>query len=300
MASSDKRVTVPGPTRRAAAAGLLLGLAAAGSARAAPAFEARIAAIEARRGGRLGVAVIDTGSGRSAGRRAHERFPMCSTFKLLAVAAVLARVDAGHERLDRWVRFGKADLLENAPVTSAHAAAAGMPLGELCAAAIDYSDNTAANLILASLGGPAGYTRFVRSLGDRFTRLDRTEPTLNTSIPGDPRDTTTPAAMTGSLRAVLVGDALSAGSRERLIGWLKGNQTGGHRLRAGLPRTWTVGDKTGTGAHGSTNDIGILWPPGRAPLLVAAYFTGSDAPIAEREAALAEVGRAIAAWADEG
>jgi beta-lactamase class A len=290
----------PGPTRRAAAAGLVLGLAGVGSARAEQSFEARCAAIEASHGGRLGVAVIDTASGRTAGRRAHERFPMCSTFKLLAVAAVLARVDRGQERLDRWVRFGKADLLANTPVTGAHVAAGGMTLGDLCAAAIEYSDNTAANLILASLGGPAGYTRFARSLGDNYTRLDRIELELNTSIPGDPRDTTTPSAMAHSLRAVLVGDTLSPGSRRRLIGWLKASRTGEHRLRAGLPDGWTVGDKTGTGAHGSTNDIGILWPPGRAPILAAAYFTGSDAPLARRETALADVGRALADWAHAG
>ncbi len=299
MASRGKLLIGARATRRGAIAGMAA-LAAAGPLAAADPFGARIAAIEAAHGGRLGVAVMDTGSGRMAGRRAHERFPMCSTFKLLAVAAVLQRVDQGREKLDRWIPFGEKDFPDPgfyAPVTRAHVKEGGMALSDLCAAAIEHSDNAAANLILAGLGGPWGYTRFVRSLGDPLTRLDRNEPTLNTAIAGDVRDTTTPAAMVRDLRAVLLGHALSAASRERLTGWLKACATGAKRLRAGLPSDWTVGDKTGTGDHGSTNDIAILWPPGHAPILAAAYYTGSKAPTPDREAVLAEAGRAIAAWA---
>ena len=156
------------------------------------------------------------------------------------------------------------------------------------------SDNTAGNLLLASMGGPAGLTAFLRSLGDAVTRLDRIEPGLNEAIPGDPRDTTTPAAMLANLQALALGSALSAGSREQLVGWLLGNRTGDTRLRAGLPDGWRSGDKTGSGERGTTNDVGILWPPGRAPVLVAAYLTGTPAAAEQRNATIAAVGQAVA------
>jgi beta-lactamase class A len=247
--------------------------------------------LERKSGGRLGVAVIDTGSGTTLLHRADERFPMCSTFKVLAAAAVLARVDRKSEQLDRHIPFSKADLLEYAPVTTARVNEGRMTVAELCDAAITVSDNTAANLLLRTLGGPAGLTAYVRSLHDTVTRLDRDEPTLNTAIPGDPRDTTTPAAMAGNLRTLLLGTALSAASRDRLIGWLVANKTGDARLRAGLPKGWRVGDKTGTGGRGTTNDIAIVWPSGRAPILVAVYLTATSAPASAREATLADVAR---------
>ncbi len=174
-----------------------------------------LAALEAKAGGRLGVAALDSSTGKRIDYRAGERFPMCSTFKLLAVAAILHRVDTHDERLDRWVQYGKADLLEYAPITKANVDKGGMLLGQLCAAAIEYSDNTAANLILVALGGPQGVTDYARSLGDRVTRLDRNEPTLNTAIPGDPRDTTTPAAMMSDLNALVQGTALSGRPRAK-------------------------------------------------------------------------------------
>ena len=185
-------------------------------ARAAPSTEERVALankrlaeIEAREGGRLGVFVRDTGAGATIEHRADERFPMCSTFKLLAAAAVLKRVDEGAERLDRTIAYGPSDLLEYAPITKAHVAEGGMTVADLCAAAIDWSDNTAANLVLQTIGGPAGFTTFARSLGDEVTRLDRNEPSLNESLPGDPRDTTSPRAMAASMQKVLLGDVLS-------------------------------------------------------------------------------------------
>jgi beta-lactamase class A len=255
----------------------------------------RIAALETRAGGRLGVFVLDTGSGLSIGHRSDERFPMCSTFKLLTAAAVLARVDAGGEQLDRKIPYGPADLVDGAPVTKAHVGDGAMSIGDLCAAAIDWSDNTAANLLLTVLGGPAAFTRYVRSLGDELTRLDRNEPTLNTAIAGDERDTTTPSAMVRDMQAVLIGDKLSDASRRQLETWLIGDKVGDKRIRAGLPPSWRVGDKTGTGDHGSTNDIGILWPPNAKPLLVCAYLTGSTASLDQRNATIAAVGRAISA-----
>jgi beta-lactamase class A len=255
---------------------------------------------ELRLGGRIGVVALEPRSGRRRGYRDDELFPMCSTFKLLAAAAVLARVDRGQERLDRFVRYGQKDLLSYAPTTRAHVKDGGMSVGGLCEAAIQLSDNTAANLILASIGGPAGFTRFCRGLGDPVTRLDRTEPELNSSIPGDPRDTTSPAAMTRSLSAVLIGSVLQPASRSLLNAWIKGTRTGQARLKAGLPPGWTLGHKTGTGDRGSTNDIGILFPPSGPPILAAVYFTGSKARPEAIEAAIANVGSAIAAWATRG
>ncbi|WP_458072127.1 class A beta-lactamase [Rhodanobacter sp. BL-MT-08] len=254
----------------------------------------RLAAIERQHGGRLGVGIIDTGNGRRAMHRGDQRFLMCSTFKLLAVAAVLARVDKGAERLDRRVVFGQDVLLSYAPITRQHVGAPGMSIAELCAAAITVSDNTAANLLLASLGGPGAVTRYARSLGDTVTRLDRIEPDLNIASPGDIRDTTTPNAMLATLQKLLLGNALGAASRAQLIVWLRGCTTGAEKLRAGLPAGWTVGDKTGSGAQNETNDIGILFPPQRSPLLVTAYYAGSSADDATRNAVLAGVGRIAA------
>lgn len=257
------------------------------------AADSPFAALEAKSGGRLGVAALDTATGHRLAYRAEERFPMCSTFKLLAVSAVLHNVDAGNERLDRWIQIGKHDLLDYAPVAKANIGKGGMMVGALCAAAIEYSDNTAANLLLASLGGPGGVTTYARSLGDSVTRLDRNEPTLNTSIPDDPRDTTTPAAMMADLNVLTQGTALSSSSRALLNGWLDNCQTAAMRIPAGLPTGWTSGNKTGSGDHGSTNDIAIVNPPGLAPIFVAAYYTGSTADSAAREAVLAQVGKIV-------
>lgn len=257
----------------------------------------RLAALERRHGGRLGVAVLDMEGGQRIGHRADERFPMCSTFKFLAAALVLARVDRGEEQLDRRVVYAKDDLVAYSPVTERHAGAEGMAMAELCHAAVTVSDNTAGNLLLASFGGPAGLTAFARSLGDEVTRLDRIETELNEAIPGDPRDTTTPAAMLGDMRALLMGDALSPASRMQLADWLIATTTGGQRIRAGIPTDWRVGDKTGTSNNGVTNDIAIAWPPGRAPLLITAYFAESSIPQGERNAVLAEVGRIAAGLA---
>ena len=257
-----------------------------------------LARLETRYGGRLGVAAIDTSSGARMAHRAHERFPMCSTFKVVLVGAVLARVDERRERLDRPVSYSRSDLLSYAPVTRAHLghrAHGSMSVAALCAAAIEYSDNTAANVLLRACGGPARVTAFARSIGDTVTRLDRTEPSLNTALPGDVRDTTTPAAMAATLRRLALGDVLSAASRHRLNAWLAACQTGGERLRAGLPRHWRAGDKTGTGDRATANDIALFFPPRRSPIVVTAYYTGSRAPEGARDALLAEVGRIVVA-----
>jgi len=254
----------------------------------------RIAALEVRSAGRLGVFAQDTANGATIAYRDAERFAMCSTFKMLLTGAVLARIDRGVERLDRRISYTMNDLLPYAPVTAQHVGVGSMTVEALCAAAIEVSDNTAANLLLRSVGGPAAVTRFARSIGDMRTRLDRTEPDLNTAIPGDPRDTTTPRAMAGTLRSLTVGTVLSASSRSRLRDWLHATRTGDNRLRAGLPRSWFSGDKTGTGDHGATNDIAVSWPPRRAPIVIAAYFTDSPRSLDARSAVLAQVGHIVA------
>ncbi|HXQ11709.1 MAG TPA: class A beta-lactamase [Caulobacteraceae bacterium] len=253
----------------------------------------RLGAIEARTGGRLGVAALDMPSGRRLAHRAGERFPMCSTFKVLAVSALLAKVDRGGEHLDRFVAYGPADLLPYAPIARAHVGEGGMRLSALCAAAIEHSDNTAANLILARIGGPAGWTGFARAIGDPISRLDRTEPALNSAEPGDDRDTTAPQAMLADLRAVAAGGVLSPDSRARLVGWMVDCQTGQSRLRAGLPHGWRVGDKTGTGDGGTANDMAIAFAPG-GPILITSYLSGAvRASDDERDAAHAEVARIV-------
>ena len=228
--------------------------------------------------------------------RADERFAMCSTFKFLAAAFVLARVERGEEHRERRVRFTKEDLVPYSPVTEAHTDETGMTLDALCEAAITRSDNTAGNLLLASFGGPQGLTAYARSLGDSVTRLDRTETQLNEATPGDVRDTTTPAAMGENMRRLLIGNALSAASRERLSAWLIANRTGDRRLRAGLPAGWRVGDKTGSNGRSATNDIAIVWPPQGGPFLVTAYYDAPSLSEEQRNAVLADVGRVVASW----
>jgi beta-lactamase class A len=219
---------------------------------------------------------------------------MCSTFKFLAAAAVLKRVDEKKEKLERFVPYDAKDILEYAPVTREHLKAGGMTLGALCEAAIEQSDNTAGNLLLNAIGGPAGLTNFVRTLGDPVTRLDRIEPELNSAIPGDERDTTTPAAICSDMQRLLLSETLSEASRHRLEDWLHRNETGAPMIRAGVPKNWIVGDKTGRGANGATNDIAIIRPPGRAPILLAIYTVGSTATANDREGAIAEVAKIVA------
>ena len=244
-------------------------------------------------GGRLGVTLLDTGTGHRVGHRMDERFPMCSTFKVLASGAVLQGVDAGKENLSRRIYFSETDLVTHSPETQKHVGPHGMTVAELCKAAITLSDNTAGNLLLASIGGPQGLTAFVRGLGDDMTRLDRAETALNEALPDDPRDTTTPNAMASDLRALVLDGMLSAESRAQLADWLAANTTGGKRLRAGLPAAWRVGDKTGSGERGTANDVAVIWPPDRAPFILTAYLTGATAPADRQNAVIAAVGRAV-------
>ena len=274
-------------------------LAAGASAFAAPALAAPspFAAIEARAKGRLGVFALDTGSGRTLAYKADVLFPMCSTFKLLLAAFVLSKIDAGREHLDRRVAYTAADLLDYAPTTRAHLAEGSLSVGDLCAAAVQLSDNTAANLLLRETGGPAALTTWLRQIGDPVTRLDNNEPKLNVWAAGELHDTTTPAAVVATWRRLMLGKVLTPASRARLIDWAKGTTTGLTKLRVGVPKDWVEGDKTGSWNDdkiGTSNDVAILWPPGRAPILVAAFLTLAAVPGPERDAAIADVGRIVA------
>ncbi len=269
--------------------------AAAATVMPASAAEAAFVALEAKLGARIGVMALDTGSGRRLSNRAHERFAMCSSFKWLLAAAILAEVDRKRLALDQVIPYGKSDLLFTSPVTRANVAKGGLPVVTLCQAVVEVSDNAAANRLLKLIGGPAGFTRFARSIGDNGTRLDRTEPALNENKPGDPRDTTTPAASVATMQKILLGDVLTPSSRQLLVGWMKTCQTGAKRLRAGLPTDWIAGDKTGTSKAGAVNDVAIAWPPGRAPILIACYIDGPIRALDDTEAAHANVARHVVA-----
>lgn len=239
----------------------------------------RLGALEQAHSARLGVFGRDTVTGRTVLYRADELFPVCSTFKTIAVAAVLRDLEGGGEFLAKPVRYTGKDVVESgyAPVTGLpDNLACGMTVADLCAAAVACSDNTAANLLLRELGGPGAVTRFCRSVGDGVSRLDRWEPALNSAEPGRVTDTTSPLAIGRTYGRLILGDALEAGDRQRLTGWLLGSTTSGDRFRAGLPKDWTVADKTGTGGYGTTNDVGIAWPTGRGPIVMAVLSTKQD------------------------
>ena len=235
-----------------------------------PTAAARLAELETRFDARLGLYAVHTGTGRELAHRADERFALCSTFKVLAVAAMLARTPPEH--LQTRIRYGAGDVVENSPVTAGHVAD-GLTVAELCDAAIRYSDNTAGNLLLDDIGGPGAVTDYARLLGDGVTRLDRRETELNSAIPGDDRDTTSPRAIAGDLRELVLGDRLDPADRALLTDWLVRNTTGGARIRAGLPPDWRVADKTGSGSYGAANDIAVAWPPGGAPIVLAILTT---------------------------
>ncbi len=289
-------------TRRSA---LAAGLVLAGCAQTTtpsrsytpPPNDERFAAIETRIGGRVGVAALNTASGDWLGHRLQERFAMCSTFKWL-LAAQMLHLDMHRPGFrEQQLRFAESDLLDHAPTARQHLARGWMTVEEACEAAVVVSDNTCANLLLASADGPEGLTRFLRANGDGLTRLDRTEPELNIVPPGEERDTTTPETMVRTLQRFLLTDAvLNPSSREQLIGWMVASTTGRERLRAGLPADWRVGDKTGTMGlePNATNDVAIAWPPNRAPILIAAYFSGSTVDFRARNAAHAEIARIVA------
>lgn len=291
------------PTRRAVLAALAAVAVGPIEARQRESAAEALAAAEKAIGGRLGVCILDTGSGRLVGQRLDERFALCSTFKLALAALVLREAEQGRLRLDEVVPVTTADVVAHMPVTGA-AVGRGLTVAALAEAAQATSDNAAANLLLARIGGPAGFTAKVREAGDRETRLDRTETALNLVVPGDPRDTTTPRAMAHLVARLLTTDWLSWAARDRLAGWMVATTTGMQRIRAGLPKDWRAGDKTGTAQADAmtdkVNDIAVAWPPGRAPIVVTGYYDSARRTSATQpgdEAVLAEVGRIAARWA---
>ena len=270
-------------------------LAAASSIVLSPVFAQEappaLAAYEHETGGRIGIYAENHSSGAKIVWRAEERFVMCSTFKASLAAFVLARVDRGEDRLENMVAYGAQDLLDYAPVAKANLAAGAMSVSDMCKATVELSDNACANLLLARSGGPAALTAFWRATGDAVSQLDHNEPELNRSPPGDPHDTTTPAAMAGNLRRFVLGDVLSPGSRQHLTEWLVGCKTGNNRLRGGLPREWRIGDKTGNNGKDACGDIAIAWPGAGGPVLVCAYTQGGSPTPKQFEAVFAEIGR---------
>ncbi|EAV45957.1 Beta-lactamase class A [Stappia aggregata IAM 12614] len=249
---------------------------------------------ESRLSARIGVAVLDSETGKTFTHRADERFPLNSTFKAFLCAALLEKGEQGEVQPDRRVKIRKEDLVSYSPVTEKKVGSGGMTYLELCDAAITISDNAAANLVLEAVGGPQGLTDYLRGIGDTITRLDRTEPALNEGQAGDSRDTTTPAAAVATLQKLVLGDALSPSARDQLTGWLLDNQVGKATLRAGLPEEWPVADKTGAGGNGSRNNIGVIWPDDRQPVVIAVYITQTDASFDDRNKAIADIGAALA------
>jgi len=267
-------------------------LLVAGAARAED-VDAALEAHERAIGGRIGVFARNTVTGATIAWRADERFAMCSTFKASLAACVLARVDRGEDALDRVVTYGEADLLDYAPIAKANLAKGELTVAEACSGAVELSDNTCANLLLARIGGPSALTAFWRATGDEVTRLDHNEPVLNRTQPPNPEDTTTPAAMAGSLRRFVLGDVLSAASRAQFTTWMRNCKTGLDLLRAGLPGGWTVGDKTGNNGKDALGDIAVAWPRPDRPIVICAYTQGGSAEAARLHSLFADIGRII-------
>lgn len=293
----------PLPRRGLFKTGLALSAAVAVPALSAPAASAtaysgpsgaedELSDLEQRYGARLGVYAHNVRTGQVMSHRAQERFAMCSTFKAFAAAAIL-RGHAGCAPLDKVIHYPPRDILPNSPKTKEHVDV-GMSVGELCAAAIQYSDNAAGNLLLRQIGGPRGLTRFFRSIGDPVSRLDRWETDLNTALPGDLRDTTTPEALGRSLERLTLGRALAGADREQLVTWLKGNTTSGKRFRAGLPDGWVVADKTGTGDYASANDIGVAWTNRSTPIVLTVLSSKATKDAPTDDGLIADAARVVA------
>jgi beta-lactamase class A len=256
------------------------------------AVQAKLAKLERTLAGRLGVFALNTANGKQLSYHGDEHFPMCSTFKVLLVSAILKRSTQIDGLMQQRIKYQQSNLVTYSPITKQHLED-GMTVAALCAAAIQYSDNTASNLLMKILGGPGAVTTFARSIGDRQFRLDRWETALNSSIPGDRRDTSTPKAMASSLQQLAFGDALEPRLQLQLRVWLQGNTTGATRIRAGVPADWQVGDKTGTGDYGTANDLALLLPPRRAPVVVAIYTTQGEKDAKPRNEIIASAARIV-------
>lgn len=258
---------------------------------------AKLAELETRMGGRLGVSAFDVAGNKQIAYRADERFPVCSTFKAILAGAILDRSRSDAGLLDKHIDYSANDLVAWSPVTEKNIVT-GMNVAALCAAALQYSDNTAANLLMRQIGGPEGLTAYARRIGNPHFRLDRWETELNSAIPGDVRDTATPASMMASLYQLQLGNALPEKQREQLKTWMLGNTTGAKRIRAGVPADWKVSDRTGSGDYGTANDIAVLWPPGREPIVLAIYHTHADPKSTWNDAIHAEATRIVLSGLD--
>ncbi|MFE5860948.1 class A beta-lactamase [Streptomyces virginiae] len=290
-ASTSRRALLTVGAGVALAAALPVGTASAAS----PA--AGLRALEREYGARLGVYALDTASGRTVVHRADELFPMCSVFKTLAAAAVLRDLDHDGAHLAKRIHYTLQDVTDaggGSITEKPENIANGLTVAELCSAAIAQSDNAAGNLLLRELGGPTAVTRFCRSLGDRTTRLDRWEPELNSAEPSRVTDTTGPRAIGRTYARLALGDALDPGDRELLNRWLLSNTTSGDRLRAGLPKDWAVADKTGAGSYGTNNNVGIAWPPGRPPIVLAILSTMPEATAPRDNTLIARTAKLLA------
>ncbi len=296
MPASSRRRSLLLAAIAAPVAGFTLPVAAGNSNISSRTAQEELKRIESAARGRLGVSALNMANDNRVEYRAEERFPLCSTFKVMVAAAILQRSASEAQLLQKRIRYKKDQVEKSgyAPVTQKHLAD-GMTIAELCAATLQYSDNAAANFLMTELGGPAAVTAYMRSIGDDVFRLDRWEPELNSAIPGDERDTSTPAAVERSLEKIALGNALATPQREQLVSWLKGNTTGGKRMLAGVPRGWIVGDKTGTGSYGTTNDAGIIWTAKGTAIVAAIYFTQNDKDAAAREDVIAAATRIVVA-----
>lgn len=256
------------------------------------ALQQKLASFEKTSGTKIGAVAINTATNTYLQYRATQRFPLCSTFKVMVTAAILQKSMTERDFLQQRIFYKKQDFVYYSPVTEKHLAD-GMTVAELSAAAMTMSDNTATNLLLKNLGGPQAVTAFARSIGDKAFRNDRFEPDMSSSVPGDVRDTSTPLAMANSLQRLVLGDSLGLIQRQQLQTWLIGNTTGDKLIRASVPKGWTVGDKSGAGDYGTRNDIAIIWPLDGAPIVMAIYTTQSKKDAESRDAVVAGVARIL-------
>jgi len=297
MPTFSRRQILASITAAGAAVSLpVTAFAASEPARGASArIQRQLQALERRHGGRLGVALMNGASGAVVSHRGNERFLFNSTGKFFIAAAVLAKVDRQETTLDHRLTVSESDLVGWTPVTGKRPGEPGMTVAELCQAAVAWSDNAASNVLVRFVGGPEAVTAFLRSMGDETTRLDRYEPDLNEhDHEGDERDTTTPLAMMKTVKRLLLEDVLSASSRHQLASWMIEGKTGGARLRAGMPSSWLVGEKTGTNGVGNASDIGVAWPGDRGAVIAVAYTFLPDASKAQRDEVIAAIGELAA------
>lgn len=256
-------------------------------------LQKKIEMLENKSGGKLGLTVVDTSDGTTYSWRGDEKFPLCSTSKVMVVAAILKESESNTNLLAKKITINKSDMVNYNPITSKYIDSS-MTITELSKAALQYSDNAAMNKLLSYLGGPRHATQFARTIGDKAYRLDRNEPGLNTAIPGDSRDTTTPSAMADTLNKLILGTALKKEQKAKLTEWMKGNTTGLNSIKAGLPAEWKVADKTGSGNYGTTNDIAVIWPKNHAPVILTTYFTQPEKDASARKDVLASAAKLIA------